>query len=1012
MRRMTYAEAAAGAAGTNSDHHQQQQQASTGTSPSLCSAESSRDYGKDGRFAASRGSSREDLPSAGSLCFNAAHPAISPVGANPGTVKFLKERYERQGSENGLTNVPRLRLPSSAQSFSSSCSAGAPRGAESRNSTDDAKHWEVLADAEACAEIIKQLLLEKQQLQQQVDYLWNQKEAFRCANERMSKVLLRQQQQPAAALAAAAEAVGATPRKDLARRCVTVVPSGCLTARGPVGPRLNLGALREKCEDRAGLVGVKEHQRQNALQHPPEKGKQPKKPVPLPQKQQNKLAGIPGMAPLNLEALQRSGGSHVSGAVATANTDCRGLPSRSLRTGGPLTCRAPLAWSALKTPRRRFGDGVISARASSGTWQRRGPGDEEEQQHRAIEKALITSLRSMNILGSFGRGGANGSRKCSKTAAGANWEPTPEVALTHCTSTPDKGFWHSTFLCVLKIEGTDFFLDAVQQPLQQQHSLRHSHSSASKFLSSLSLAADPADGHAMNGARILASKETAGVFEVCVRHLLTDDNWVRSLCISMYWGLTSVVDPAELPPDQTLQHGLSMDETQAGALEDRCVSSITSESGREEEEMVGGAGDSNGKNKLWSGWDLVALMYQRSIDAGGTPIPGKEASPSTGLYVSSRVPDASEAGSSPSGSSSTGSTITKNSSNKNNDIGYGLGCSSTTADMRRAEPYSAMNQLLLQKGPAAEQVFIVRAKDRHTGVMPLFHRSTQKYLHVHPTMGLVGLVPPVIEQEKQMRLLQKSEHQHNKRSRRRLKARTPLENLQQQQEGSNCNVSSSDQNTAETKQEPVTPDMFLRPCRVEMIPLADLLLQQSVQRLLSSVQETVPQKQPEETSWEGSGDTGPKAPADSASSCSHSRSSSDQEDSFDGVVASEGVGSLDLGSCKDSRHPLVPPLGFSSTVAQPTCLSPAQQQPVTLEFHLDDEGVDTDMEGEGVRRCGSDRSSDNKTAYVDVIKSCLSGGAEGLLTSSVPAAEAEKKSRHLCSVMHLTALFNGCIQAE
>ncbi|OEH73743.1 hypothetical protein cyc_00707 [Cyclospora cayetanensis] len=846
MRRMTYAEAAAGAAGTNSDHHQQQQQASTGTSPSLCSAESSRDYGKDGRFAASRGSSREDLPSAGSLCFNAAHPAISPVGANPGTVKFLKERYERQGSENGLTNVPRLRLPSSAQSFSSSCSAGAPRGAESRNSTDDAKHWEVLADAEACAEIIKQLLLEKQQLQQQVDYLWNQKEAFRCANERM----------------------------------------------GPVGPRLNLGALREKCEDRAGLVGVKEHQRQNALQHPPEKGKQPKKPVPLPQKQQNKLAGIPGMAPLNLEALQRSGGSHVSGAVATANTDCRGLPSRSLRTGGPLTCRAPLAWSALKTPRRRFGDGVISARASSGTWQRRGPGDEEEQQHRAIEKALITSLRSMNILGSFGRGGANGSRKCSKTAAGANWEPTPEVALTHCTSTPDKGFWHSTFLCVLKIEGTDFFLDAVQQPLQQQHSLRHSHSSASKFLSSLSLAADPADGHAMNGARILASKETAGVFEVCVRHLLTDDNWVRSLCISMYWGLTSVVDPAELPPDQTLQHGLSMDETQAGALEDRCVSSITSESGREEEEMVGGAGDSNGKNKLWSGWDLVALMYQR-------------------------------------------------------------------------KPYSAMNQLLLQKGPAAEQVFIVRAKDRHTGVMPLFHRSTQKYLHVHPTMGLVGLVPPVIEQEKQMRLLQKSEHQHNKRSRRRLKARTPLENLQQQQEGSNCNVSSSDQNTAETKQEPVTPDMFLRPCRVEMIPLADLLLQQSVQRLLSSVQETVPQKQPEETSWEGSGDTGPKAPADSASSCSHSRSSSDQEDSFDGVVASEGVGSLDLGSCKDSRHPLVPPLGFSSTVAQPTCLSPAQQQPVTLEFHLDDEGVDTDMEGEGVRRCGSDRSSDNKTAYVD-----------------------------------------------
>ena len=519
MRRMTYAEAAAGAVSCSSDVlqlqqqlQQQQQQLSTGTSPSLCSEASSRE-GDEWKLGASG-------MDAQGVCMPPTEPgATAPMGANPGTVKLLKDHFERQSSDSSLSSLPRVRLPAAAPEAAiaiAAAAAAAVPAAERGSTTDDVRHWELLSDARACAEVIQQLLQEKQQLQQQVDSLWSQKEAFRCANERISRMLLRQQQQqPAASLAAAADAAGATPRKDLSRRSVTVVPDGCLTARAPRGPRMGVGASSHVPETPPlDFTAIKEQQRQLLLQRPrPEQQKQQQ---PQPPQQKKKTVGIPGLSPLNLGALGRPAGGPSRAPLATAGVSfweapCGG-PLERPRMGGALTCRASLASSALKTPRRRFGDGGISARGAAGGWQRRGWGEQqqEQQQHAAIEEALVASMRSMNMLTTLGLGSGS-SRKSSRAAAAAalegKWEPTPEAALVRCSSNPDRGYWHSTFLCVLKVEGTDFFLDAVQQ---QQPQLRASQRSGSSFFSTISTLDEAGGSHAMSGARIVATKETAG----------------------------------------------------------------------------------------------------------------------------------------------------------------------------------------------------------------------------------------------------------------------------------------------------------------------------------------------------------------------------------------------------------------------------------------------------------------------------------------------------------------------
>ena len=457
----------------------------------------------------------------------------------------------------------------------------------------------------------------------------------------------------------------------------------------------------------------------------------------------------------------------------------------------------------------------------------------------------------------------------------------------------------------------------------------------------------------------------SGVFQVCVRHLLNEDNWLRSVCTSIYWGLPSGVDPSKLPPDQTMQHGLSMDETQAGALGAPGLSSSASDSAREEDEeqdhawAAGGGNRNRRSSSTWSGWDAIAFMYQRSIDAGGAPVPGKAASPSADLYISSRPPDGG-------GSSSQlplSRSNTKTNSNSNSKGKDSNSSSSSLADLRRAEPYSAANQLLLQSGQAAEQLFTVRAKDRHTGVMPLFHQVTQKYVHIHPTMGLVGLVPPVIEQERQLRLQQKGEQQQKKKTRRRLRARRHQESQQQQQQqqqqGDNASIndSSSSSNSPQTAGEAFMPGSFLRPCRIEMIPLADLLLQQSVQRVLSSMQDAAFHQQ-QQQSFQEEAPMAPPPVATAASRCSSSSSarSSDEDGSSDGVVASEGGEDIDP-SKSSSHRSLALPLGLASAAAPAADASPATQQPVLLEFHLDDEGVETDVEEGGPARKGSSSSS-------------------------------------------------------
>ncbi|KAL8432591.1 hypothetical protein Efla_002823 [Eimeria flavescens] len=1011
MRRMTYAQAAAGAAAPSSGGDLQQQP-STGTSPSLCSAPSFPDEGENRK---QQGLVRRNSPQAAAETLAtaaAAAPAATSaaaagtsalVGASPGTVKLLKEQFERQSSDSSLPGAARLRL-SAAPPTSAASAAAAPIG-DSCSSADDVKHWELLSDAKACAEVIQQLLQEKQQLQQQVDSLWSQREAFRCANERISRVLLRQQQkqqQPvtAAALVAAAEAAGATPRKDFARRSVTVVPSGCLTARGPRGPRgprMNraLGTPDSGCS--LGLSPVLEAGgAQPSLQHPRQHRQQ---------QQKRQSASVPGVSPLDLGAVGAA-----SARPAKGQTMRGGLSGESwgaLQGLGPLwgprSCRPSLASTALKTPRRKFVDGGISARgAGDRAVLRRGT---EEQQHLAVEEALVASMRSLNLLGALGPSNSSSNRKKVKAAAAAaaaagRWEPTSEAELLRCSSVPEKGYWHSTFLCVLKIEGTDFFLDAVLP--QQQQQLNAQRIGSSFFGSSSSSASDSRWEQSMNQARIIASKETAGAFEVCVRHLLSGENWLRSVCTSMYWGLPSGVDSAALPPDQTARQGLLDEQTQAGALGLTRLSSTPSDSGREDDEVASSASSSSssGGGGPWSGWDAVAFLYRHSIDAVGAPVPGKAPGPSESLYIASRAQVAWG-----SSRSSTNSSISSSKADKTDKTPASTSSStlssssSNTVDSRRAEPFSLSNQLILQEGQAIEQLFIVRASDRRKGLMPLYHHASRKYLHVHATMGLVGLVPPVVEQERQLRQQQKDEQHQTKKAKKRFKAKKQQSDSPSQQQQETCK---GDNNTpargaiASDSSPQAAADMapleVLRPCRIELIPLGDMVLQQSVQRVLSSVQEValqqlqqLQQQQAEEQAYLGTSrqvqppDAPVAAPSGDCSSCS----SSGEEDSFDGVVASEGGEEADpsTGSSR-IRRPLVPPLGIggptvraapmpvaaaaaeaeaAQAVEEGSAPAAASQPPAVVEFRLDDEGVETDVEEVGsvgrAKSSGSSKSS-------------------------------------------------------
>ncbi|KAL8443957.1 hypothetical protein Emag_005741 [Eimeria magna] len=1003
MRRMTYAEAAAGAA-AGSSGSDLQQQPSTGTSPSLCSAPSFPEEGEDRK----RGSTPNSPTHAAATVVSpraATAPAATPpalVGAHPGTVKLLKEQFERQSSDCSVSGPPRLRC--STASAATAAAVGGGAAVDSHSGGEDSKPWELLSDAKACAEVIQQLLQEKQQLQQQVDSLWSQREAFRCANERISRVLLRQQQQQpaaAAALVAAAEAAGVTPRKDLGRRPVNVVPSGCLTARGPRGPRMNRGleAPHEALTGGGVSLGLSPmvEREADALRHPRQH---------QPQKRQS--GGVPGIAPLNLGAVSGATSSRPRKGLTMRSPlpTAGGLGSRGLQgLGGALTCRPSLASTALKTPRRRFVDGGISARgAGDRAIQRRG--SEEPSPRVAVEEALVASMRSMNLLGALGLGGNSSSRKKFKAAAAAaaaagRWEPTTEAALLRCSSVPEKGYWHSTFLCVLKIEGTDFFLDAVlpEQQQQQQQQQSKARRSGSSFFSTSSSHAESSGEHCMNQARIIASKETAGAFEVCVRHLWSGDNWLRSVCTSMYWGLPSGVDSAALPPDQTSRQGLRDEDTQAGELGLSRLASTPSDSGREEDEKSAAGGSSSS----WSAWDAVAFMYKHSIDALGAPVPGRAAGESESLYVASRSQDLSKG---PSRSNSSGSSkgekgektpSTSSSSKSSSSSG-----SSMNADSRRAEPFSVSNQLILQDGQAVEELFIVRASDRRKGLMPLFHHATRKYLHVHPTMGLVGLVPPVSEQERQLRQQRKEDQQQKKKAKKRLKAKKQQSESQGERQQQRAGAGSSNSTTGGGTASDSSPQMageavatsqssqsFLKPCRIELIPLGDMVLQQSVQRVLSSVQEAamqqLQQQLQQEQSYLGQAcqDGIPAGSAAGAhSGGSSSCSSSGEEDSFDGIVASEGGEDVDpsTGSSAGTRRPLVPPLGIgapairavpgaAATAAAATAASgdgsssSAPQAPALVEFRLDDDGVETDVEEVGsVRRAKSNSSSKSSSS--------------------------------------------------
>lgn len=348
----------------------------------------------------------------------------------------------------------------------------------------------------------------------------------------------------------------------------------------------------------------------------------------------------------------------------------------------------------------------------------------------------------------------------------------------------------------------------------------------------------------------------------------------------------------------------------------------------------------------FSEWDAVSLQYLRSINAAGESVSGKVVGGGQSLYVTWRSPTQ------PSAFGKFGkhqrsfleaATVTawfepENASPRTPSFQKAGGAAeesfAAAFDRSRVEPFSEAWRLVLSEGQQEEQLFLTKAADREAGLLPLFHLSTQRYLHVHPAYGMVGLVPPEMQQRRQFQAqLDRQETQDSaatgrgKNSQRgRCRRRTRLQRLRAAAEAPNSNSNSS--NCCTDRSFAATPPSFL-----EMIPLADMLFQQSVQNVLESIAEP-------EGAEEGSGI---------------------YEASFNprGVALVERELASRLTSAEDGVSESQTPaetarsLPFSPSAALEECTenSGFGEAAPQVELRLDDSSVETDEEGDS-SKCG------------------------------------------------------------
>ncbi|EPR61524.1 hypothetical protein TGDOM2_203820 [Toxoplasma gondii GAB2-2007-GAL-DOM2] len=229
--------------------------------------------------------------------------------------------------------------------------------------------------------------------------------------------------------------------------------------------------------------------------------------------------------------------------------------ARSRSRRGAFTSRPSLAETALRTPRRCFLDDGISCAVQSlskdcaGTSA--GPSgsvssvlctDAEPvlNMHSSnasaglaahdtgfadLEEHVAASVRQALETLQTADGGMRSHSGASSSAAAAAVAATGMTGgMMSCVQKPTDGYWHIMYTCVLKIRGTDFFLDV------------------------------RCGDKGPKSGRLIASTERAGVFKVCVRHLLKSArDFYDSLKVLWWQPMPVVVADGLLPFDELLR---------------------------------------------------------------------------------------------------------------------------------------------------------------------------------------------------------------------------------------------------------------------------------------------------------------------------------------------------------------------------------------------------------------------------------------------------------------------------
>ncbi|PHJ25992.1 hypothetical protein CSUI_000171 [Cystoisospora suis] len=869
------------------------------------------------------------------------------------------------------------------------------------------------AASAATAQVYEQKM---QEMKAQIDDLWSQKEAFRRANERITRILTQlQQHEPQAAAdlnAAAAEAVrsargnpGSVTHRLLLRSprdpssgISDAYPSGRVTTTGDSGSRrrgsvssarlprsqsVTLRSGRESQQLRAAPVprldlqgpslqkGGATSSRTPSGQHPEpvesyrgsrvrpterlmryraensrgseelthdchlkregsidsrKKGHQ-LPPLPLRSGLAGSTGSREGMRPAKVRSASQNAtpgriprlDSAGFSALPPLPTNGRrslqfgqGLMSARSRSGSgsamPLTARPSLAETALRTPRRCFlDDGIVCVSKPSGSSPAEGsplgsplgiaaapidfaalPGAGSQCDGGGIlaglEEHLAASVRqALETLQHVENGGnpgvSNSASAAALVAAGA------AGGAMSCVQKPTDGYWHVMYTCVIKIRGTDFFLNV-----------------------------RCGDEGPRNG-RLIATKEQAGIFKVCVRHLLRGARDMYDAWKVFWWHPMPVILVEELLPlDEVLRRRaeerlqqlkkkskkrrnkkkkksksspvansssterLPEATTTGSRTEDSSASRSPSKSGRLSRANSCGSltkrgasssgqsssGDDvdsgtvtavqsgsdseksrkSGHRPDYSEWDALALMYIGSLDAEAPVcqfkgVDSRQLSRDEGWYVSNSRAAVVNGGNSSPASGYAGISEGAKADSGRSERRRG---SSSLADLVSARTDSAAGafdracQLCLSNKLSLHEIFIVRRGDRERGCFPLYHRAARRYLYAHQTNGLVGMIsarstPEAAAAARAVRLAvnkRLSEKNGENAASNAEEADTEAKPLL---ESDPAGLNDESQTKS---QDPTAPQMFT-PSQFELVALSDLMVQQTVAQILAAL---------------------------------------------------------------------------------------------------------------------------------------------------------------------------------